>query len=794
MFQDLVHACRAFWRTRTLSLTIVLTLALGLGGTTAMFAIADRLVLNPLPFQDGDRLVFLWRANASSAGGGISTVSAHEVSAWRGMRSMEAVEPFAVARVDLSGAGDPVTLTGRSIAHGFLEMLGVRPALGRDFDRRDAAAGAAATVILSDELWRRVFAADPAIVGKPITLDGKPHVVIGVMPAGFALPIGGEHEFWLPQPDPSTDPKVPRHFVIGKLAQGATIATAQTELDGISAGLADENPALKGWGGRILDVAETIGKDKQRLALFLFAASGMILLIAMFNAAQLLLARAVAHEREFAIRQALGAGRGRLLRQLLMDGLVLGTACAAAGVVLSGWIVRVLAALQPPNLAELARVNIDARSTMFGVAVALTVSAIGALTPWVRIRAWSAASALARGSSRTSTRGAHRARGLLTAAQIAFCLIVLVATTLLLRSFGRLMNADIGINLDGLALASTSLPRDRYQDAPARLEFIRAALDEIRAMPGVQAAEIATGLPPRMSVQFGQVQPGDRTVSDAESAVFYTGGPIGPTFFQTAGIRVLEGRTFTDADRTGSEPVLIVNRSTTRFYWPDQNALGKRLAINGTSRTIVGIVDDVRGNDIGGPIVPFQMYFPFAQAPPGPLGFVVRTDRQPASVSGELKALLLRKDSRLVVRATTASAMVRETVSRERFTLTLLATYAGLALTMSAVGIGGLIAFAVVQRTREIGIRAALGATPRQAVTTVARQSLIPCLAGLAVGALASFGVARLMKSLLFESQGLEAVTLVASAALLITVASVASYIPARRAARVSPLVALQTD
>jgi putative ABC transport system permease protein len=794
MFQDLVHACRAFWRTRTLSVTIVLTLALGLGGTTAMFAIADRLVLNPLPFHDSDRLVFLWRANAASAGGGISTVSAREVSAWRGMRSMEAVEPFAVARVDFTGAGDPVTLTGRSISHGLLEMLGVRPALGRDFDRNDAVAGAPPTVILSDELWRRVLGADPAVLGKAITLDGKPHVVIGVMPAGFALPIGGEHEFWLPQTEPSADLKVPRHFVIGKLTPGATLATAQSELDGVSAGLAQEDPALKGWGGRILDVAETIGEDKQRLAMFLFAASAMILLIAMFNAAQLLLARAVAHEREYAIRQALGAGRGRLLRQLLMDGLVLGAACAAAGVVWSGWIIRVLAALQPPNLSELARVHIDTRSTLFGIVVALMVSVVGALTPWIRIRAWSAASALARGSNRTSTRDTHRARGVLSAVQIAFCLMVLVATTLLLRSFGRLMNTDIGISPEGLAVVSTSLPPDRYQDRAARLEFIRTTLDEIRAIPGVEAAEIATAIPPRMSVQFGQIQPGDRTLSDAEAAVFYTGGPVGPAFFQTTGIRLLEGRIFTDADRAGSEPVMIVNRSTTRFYWRGQSALGKRLTVNGTSRTIVGIVNDVRGNDIGGPIVPLQMYFPFAQASQGPLAFVVRTDRQPASISGDVKALLLRRDSRLVVRATTASAMVRETVARERFTLTLLATYAGLALTMSAVGIGGLIAFAVVQRTREIGIRAALGATPRQAVTTVARQSLIPCLAGLLAGALASFGVARLMKSLLYESQGLETVALIASAALLIAVAALASYIPARRAARVSPLVALQMD
>ena len=794
MFHDFLHACRAFWRTRTLSLTIVLTLALGLGGTTAMFAIADRLVLNPLPFQDSDRLVFLWRANTAPGVGGITTVSAREVSAWRALRSLEAVEAFSVARVDLTGVGDPIALTGRAITPGLLGMLGVRPALGRGFDRTDAAAGATPTVILSDELWRRLLAADPAIVGKPIALDGKAHVVIGVMPPGFALPIGGEHEFWLPQTEPAADPRVPRHFVIGKLAVGATIATAQTELDGISAGLAQEDAALKGWGGRILTVADTIGQDKQRLAMFLFAASGMILLIAMFNAAQLLLARAVAHEREFAIRQALGAGRGRLLRQLLVDGLVLGAACAAAGVVLSSWIVRVLATLHPPNLAELARVQIDARSTAFGVAVALTISVAGALTPWIRIRAWSAASALARGSSRTSTRGAHRARSVLTAVQIAFCLMVLVAGGV---AGAQLRTADddgprdqCGRAGDSLDIASArSLP-----DAPARLGFVRSALDEIRAMPGVQMAEITTAMPPRMSVQFGQIQPGDRTLSDAESAVFYTGGPVGPAFFQTAGIQLLEGRLFSDADRAGSEPVMIVNRSATRFLLA-RSARARKASCH--QRHLTNNCRDrerrarERHRRTGRAATGL---FPVRAVPAG-ADRLRRQDRSATSLglgrrqgAGPSQGRPARRPRHDRVGAGARNRLARAIhVDAAR-------DVRWAALTMSAVGIGGLIAFAVVQRTREIGIRAALGATPQQAIATVARQSLLPCLAGLAAGALASFAVARLMESLLYKSQGLEALTLVASAALLIGVATLASYIPARRAARVSPLVALQTD
>jgi putative ABC transport system permease protein len=729
----------------------------------------------------------------------VMTVTGWEVSAWKaGVPSIERIETYSSTRAILTGRGEAESLDGCSISPGLLPMLGARPVAGRLFDAADAEPNATRSVMLGHRLWRERFGANPAIIGQVISLDKEPHVVIGVAPAGFALPMGDEHDFWVPQPTvgfPSAWTR-PQLFVLGWLHPGATVIGAQREMDFVTSALRREDAGYAGWTGRILTVAEEIGQEKRRLALLLFGATIVTLMIGTFNAAQLLLARGKAREHDVAVRRALGASGRRLARQLVAEGLLLTTATAALAIALSAALVHLTLALRPPDLDDLNRVTLDGRVLAFGVLAAVVVNMCGALLPLTAQCRGDIAVLLQRGASRaTAERTAERTRHTLVAAQIAFSLVLLVAAGQLLRSFARLVTTDVGVSSTGLALAQTSFPSGRYRDASATRRAVDQVIEKIRMLPGISSVDVTSGMPPRMTVRSGQIDLADRTLPQNETGIFYGEGAVGPAYFETAGVRLLAGRPFTADDRDGSEPVAIVGRSTARRYWPGTEAIGRVFRLNNSPRTVVGIVEDVRANAVGGAIVPLQIYFPYAQAAQRTVTFVARSRSvPPVQVAEAMRAVVAAQDSRLVVRPMTVDDLVWQALARERFTLTLISIYALVALLMAALGVASLMTFTVVQRRREIGIRVALGGTPTAVARSVAWRPIKACATGMLAGAAGSIATGRLMSHMLHDVQWLDLPTLSAGIAGIAVVSLAAVYLPACRATRRDPVTALRAE
>ncbi len=828
ILQDLRFAVRTLAKSRGFTAIAVLTLALGIGANTAIFSAVDAVLLKPLPYPESDRLVQIMSTGFQGVQFGVSFPDLRDLQALS--QDFTGVGAVTTQRYNLTGAGDPREVEAAAITADLFGVLGVRPEIGHGFTDADERTPLA---IISHGLWATSFGRDPAILGTPVSLDGRSFTVVGVMPAGFQFP-DPDAQVWTPigeflSQNPQAQTNRGMHFLnaVARLAPGATTDRVVGDLKVLAARLSASDsgssggrqrivagqaspglgPAPSGGGRSILDTGFNVTLlrdvdigDVRRPLLILLAAVGLVLLIACANAANLLLARATTRRREMAIRRALGAARGRLIRQLLTESTLLALAAAAVGVVLSTWGLRVLISLWPRALARTAEIGLDGRVLLFTVGLAvLTGVAFGLLPAW-RASAPDIEATL-REDAPAAAGGRRRLQSVLVVGEVSVALVLLVGAGLLVKSLMRLNNVNPGFDTRDVLAARMRLTPARYAERAQQALFFENMLATLRTHPGVEAASLSGSLP--LSGNMFMIAFDPRTVRPdyPEPIMVLRTSTVSPDYFATFRIPIKRGRAFTDADRTGAPPVAIVNRATADQLWPGQDPLGKQLTLGGPGQpraaiTIVGEIDDLRSASLDATPQP-EFYQPAAQAPEmREMWVAVRaSDGRPLRLVGAIRDAVGRADREQAIGDLVSLEQLigRQTAGR-RFNTTLLSIFALLAVGLALGGIYGVTAYAVTQRTRELGIRMALGARGADVVGLLLRESLQRVAVGVGLGLVASLVITRALTAMLFEVAPRDALTFAATALLLVAVALLATWLAAHRATRVDPMVALRAE
>jgi putative ABC transport system permease protein len=797
--QDLHYALRCLYRNRGFTAVAVLTLALGIGANSAIFSIINAVLLRPLPYPESDRLVAMfgvWEGQRT-------TVSPPNFLDLRQQtKTLEDVAAFDASEVTITGAGEPLRVEGCEVSASFFDVLRVPPLLGRTFAPDENEPGKDKVAVLAYGLWQQRFGGREDIVGSTISIDGTPLTIIGVMPRGFSYP--AEMNLWQPIAyDEDTRGARGAWYlrVVGRLRPGVSPEQAASEIATLGAALEKQYPRHNAGLAFSTDrLHESIVRRLRPALLVLIGAVGLVLLIACANVANLLLARALARETELAVRTAMGAGRGRLVRQLLTESLALGMAGGLAGLLLAFWGADLLVTLQPEGIPRLNEVTIDRTVVSFTLGISVLTGLLFGAAPALQITRRSLAAALKDGGrgAITSRRSAHM-RGTLVIAEMALALMLLAGAGLLIKSFGRLQSVDPGFRPAETLSFETSLPRTVYSTDAQIVAFYERLLERMRTTPGVRSAGAVMALPlsgANFSISFRDIGK-PRTAQDPTMEVRVAT----PGYFSTLGIPLQHGRSLDERDTLHTPLVAVVSETAARRYFPDGEAIGKRIELgwgrgtgNRWTGEIVGIVGDVRelGLDEEHPA---EIYLPMAQWPVGRMTMVARTAVPPLTLADQMKAAVREIDANLPVsNLRTVDEVVARSIAQPRFYMMLLAVFAAVALTLAAIGIFGVMSYTVSQRTREIGIRMALGARGGSVVTMVVRQAMALAGAGLAVGLVAALAVSRTMTTLLFDLSPTDPLTFATVGVVLALVAFVASYVPARRAARVNPIVALRAD
>jgi putative ABC transport system permease protein len=816
MLDDLKHAVRELRKNPSFTLVTVLTLALGIGANTAIFGVVNRLMLNPLPYKDADRIVNLTVGSARLPFG--FPVPAYMITAWREQaKTLDGIEAYATKDVLAYDDRGARLVHAMSVTSGLAGFLAVQPVLGRSFADADEVPGAPATVLLSYETWRRDYGGARDVLGRAITLDDVTHVVIGVMPPRWDAFAGAmQAELWLPLPlaalagSPAAAATPQAAQVVARVRRGMPAPTVQSELDAIArrAREAAANPFVDAdFVARVREPSEGLLFGNARDALLvLLAAVGLVLLVACANAANLLLARGTSRARELALRTALGASGWRLIRAVLTECVVLALAAGAVGIAI-GWLsLRVLVRLGPITMPALRDVALDSRVLAFTLGVSVLTALVFGLVPALQTLRQKPAEALRHGASGVVRGGGGaRLRKLLVATEVAISVVRLVSAGLLVRSVVYLQNVDPGLDTTNLFRVQLSLPRGRYQKPASRDVLAEQLLERVRSLPGVAGATQANSAPPNAVFGGGALDIRGVALSEAEKRAAYAFNFVRPDYFSVLGIRLLEGRTFA-ADEAGTGRAVVLNRGAAERFWPNASALGAQLKLfGGDYGTVVGVVEDVRAPVFGGVLgtdhAP-QFYFPFDAerapytfgAPPTVL-LIVRSAGDPANVIPQIRAAARALDPEIAIPdVTLLETAFAATLSGPRFNMALLTAFAVLALVLAAVGLAGVIGYEVSERTHEIGIRIALGARTENVRRLAMRHGMAPAVIGVACGVVAALAATRLASSLLYGVQPTDPLTFVGVAALLLAVAVGASWLPARRATRVSPIVALRAD
>jgi putative ABC transport system permease protein len=798
LWQDFCFALRTLRKSPAFTLVALATLALGIGVNTAMFSVANAVLWKSLPFPDPNRIMWVGevdRANPDNAWG----------ATYLNFRDWQArshsFERLAGSMRDdriLRQSAEPSRVSGMAVTREFFEILGVQPTAGRVFAAADEKPESPPVIVLSDRMWRHRFVADPAIVGRAIRFDDLTATVVGVMPDGFDALM--QSEYWVPLGQ-VIDPYFATHravwvmTAIGRLRPAETVAAAQIEIEGIMQQIRRDHPEVnRGFAMRVHPLQSQLSRDLRPAVLALLGAVAVVLLIACANLAGLMSVRAASRAREMAIRSALGAGRRRMIRQLLTECAALAFAGGLAGIGLAFWATRALEWLtKDPRLVH---TGMDVRVLLFALAATLTTSLLFGIAPAIHAARIDAAEALKSGPRLGG--GARRAfaRQVLVVAQVAMCLVLLVGAGLLFRSFRRVLDVDPGFRADHLASLRVELP-GTYKTIAAVIQIDQQFLDRLKTMPGVVDATMINSLP-----VSGDGSNGDITIEGVAS----NAGDLGatnfrravPGYFHTMGIPLIRGRDFTDSDDRRHEQVAIINESMARRFWPDQNPLGRRFEIGprDTAKwmTIVGVVKDVRNRSLDSEIG-FSTYQPFAQQPRAQMEFAIRTAGSPEMAMASAQKELSRIEPAATIdKVETMSQRIDGTLSPRRLNLMLFGLFSLLALVLAAVGLYGVVAYAAGQRTREFGIRMALGARDADVLWLVLGQGLKLALAGAAIGMAAAIALTRLLTKLLFGVEPTDPPTLIAVAALLACVATLACWLPARRATRITPIEALRIE
>jgi len=805
LLQDVRFGLRMLRKNPGFSLIAILTLALGIGANTAIFSVVDGVLLRPLAYPDSDRLV--WLGHTAAKPNQASAISPPTFADYR--KECQSFENLTALLLDrstfnLTGEGEPERLQGRHVTASFFATLGVTPALGRVFLPGEDEPGRDRVVVLSHSLWQRRFGADTKIVGQALRLNGQSLTVIGVMPASFRWQAD---ELWAPLalgPENFTPAQRGSEFlqIVARLKPQVTIKLAQVEVSGIAARIVRQNPEAYPAGSdfiaQVKPLRERVVGDVRLMALVLLGAVGFVLLIACANVANLLLARAATRRKEMSIRASLGASRLRLIRQMLTESFLLALLGALGGLLLAKWGINLLLTSNPTNLPRIQEIAVDTRVLGFLLGLSALAVLLCGLLPALGASKTDLQKTLKEGG-RGADSGRQRTRSLLVVAEVAMSLVLLLGAGLMLRSFLRLTQVNPGFAPDHLLTMQVALPVSKYPEPAQRRAFFQLTLEQIKALPGVSSVGAVGELPLGGGVRSATFVIEGRQRGPSEAPPHSDIRTITPGYFQTMKIPLLRGRDFTERDNADAARVAMIDETLAQLYWPGENPIGKRLDLQFEAdkpawREIVGVVGRIKHKGLEAEYKG-QIFYPLAQARGTRMHLVVRTAPDPLSLVSAVRSAIRAIDpDQPIYGVMTMEQVVAEAVAQPRLTALSLAVFAALAVVLAVVGIYGVMSYAVAQRTPEIGIRMALGAQVRDVLLIVIRQGMKLVLIGIAVGLVASFALTRLMVNLLFGISPTDPLTFATLALLLASVALVACYLPARRATKVDPLIALRHE
>ena len=798
LIQDLKFAIRTLAKSPGFTAVAILTLALGIGANTAIFSVVNAVLLRPLPFQNSARLVWSWGNCPLCDHGAVSPADFLEYRAQNHAFDHYGAMAVGDSLFNLTGNDKPIQIKGAMITAGFFDALGIQPRYGRVFNESDEETTDPDVAILSHHLWQDRFGGDPNVIGKSISLDGKSRTVIGVLSAD--IPVLTEADLWFPAPYLNQGMQTHRsHFLrpIGLLKPGVTISQAQSELDAIAARLATQFPVTnKGWSVKLQPLQTVLVGNVRPAFMVLIGAVSLVLLIACANIASLLFARNTARQREIAIRTALGGGRSRLLRQLLTESLVLALAGGLVGIFLANAGVELLKQLGPQSLPRLDEVNVNGAVLAFTFVTAILTAILFGFGPALKASRRDLTQSLKEGGASGDSRSKHRAHNALVVAEVALSVVVLIASGLLLNSFYRLMRVHLGFDPANVLTTEVSLVSPRYDEELKRESFFHALQDRLQSAPGVKCAGFISELPLSGEANdtfFTITEHPPANPNDNEDADFRN---IDGDYFGAMRIPLLAGRAFERQDSTGSRNVVIINEPFAKKYFPNENPIGKHLKMfegkpEFAVREIVGIVGGNKHFALQESLRP-EMFKPGSFSR---MNIVVRSAGDPAMLTTTVREVLHAIDpDEATSTFRTMDDVISTSASGDRFNTVLLGAFAAIALLLTAAGIFGVLSYLVTQRTREIGLRMALGAQPEDVLRVVVGHGLRLVLLGLCIGVAAALVVTRWMSSVLFDVKPTDPLTFAAVGVLLTAVAFLASYIPARRAMRVDPMVALRYE
>jgi putative ABC transport system permease protein len=802
LIQDLRFGLRMLGKNPGFTAAAVITLALGIGANSAIFSVFDTVLLRPLPYEDPGRLVMVWETNLSR-GRDRNVVSVPNFFDWRNAsRSFEQMGAFSTYSVTYNSGDEPERVTAGSAAVGFFATLRARAYLGRVFREADYSSATRDIVVVSYRFWQSRLGSDPGVIGKRLLFESTPATVVGVLSPEFRFSFR-RTDVWRPWVFDEEDRQNRKsHYlrVVARLKPDVSITQSQAEMDGIATGLAQEHPEwMTGWGVQVVSLHDEIVREFRPALLVLLGTVSLVLLIACANVANLLLSKATAREKEIAVRLSLGAGRVRLVRQLLTENLLLFLLGGAVGVAAAYWSVESLLTLTPFRIPRAHEIVFDSRIFLFALAIAFLTGVVFGLVPALRAVVADLGSSLKESGARSGS-SRDRLRGALVVAEIALSLMLLIGAGLLIRSFWRVLEVDPGFDTERALAVTIALPSFKYPETHHYTAFHKELIERYEGLPGVRSVAGVNDLPlgllgaTRSFIIEGRplLGPGEKVPLPY---IFVT-----PGYFRTMGIPLLAGRTISERDDAEAPPVLVVNQSMANRFWPDEEPVGQRLSFEGPEGPwyeIVGVVGDTRQTGLDEPMQG-TMYAPYTQNTWNWMrwmSLVLRTDVEPMSLASAARAEVREMDPDLpVLQLRTLEEQVADSVADRRFSLLLLGSFATIALALAAVGIYGVMAYAVSQRAREIGLRMALGARMGEVVALVIRQGMRLVVTGIGLGVAGAFLLTRWMESLLFGVAATDPLTFAGVSLVLAIVAFLANLIPALRASRVDPITALRYE